>query len=120
MRQTKVEKSKKMLINAEHPEECRAVLIENGKLEELIVEHAVRENIKGNVYKGVITRVEPAFEAAFVDIGRKKYGFLPFKDVRKESYLNTREKKAKVRIQDVLIKGQKILVQRLRCLYATF
>ncbi|MFQ5672114.1 MAG: Rne/Rng family ribonuclease [Nitrospinales bacterium] len=111
MKQTKVEKTKKMLINADHPEECRVVIVENGKLEELIVEHATRENIKGNVYKGVITRVEPAFEAAFVDIGRKKFGFLPFKDVRRESYLKTRERKAKMRIQDVLVKGQKIMVQ---------
>jgi len=111
MKQTKIEKSRKMLINADHPEECRVVIVENGKLEELIVEHATRENIKGNVYKGVITRVEPAFEAAFVDIGRKKFGFLPFKDVRRESYLKTREKKAKMRIQDVLVKGQKIMVQ---------
>jgi ribonuclease E len=103
--------TKKMLINTDHPEECRVVIVEDGKLDEFIVEHAAQERLKGNVYEGVISRVEPAFEAAFVDFGGKKFGFLPFKDVRKESYAQTREKKAKVRIQDVLFRGQKILVQ---------
>jgi ribonuclease E len=103
--------TKKMLINTDHPEECRVVIVEDGKLEEFIVEHAAQERLKGNVYEGVISRVEPAFEAAFVDFGGKKFGFLPFKDVRKESYAPTREKKAKVRIQDVLFRGQKIMVQ---------
>ncbi len=100
-----------MLINTDHPEECRVVITEDGKLEEFIVEHAAQERIKGNVYQGIISRVEPAFEAAFVDFGGKKFGFLPFKDVRTESYAQTKEKKAKVRIQDVLFRGQKILVQ---------
>ncbi len=100
-----------MLINADHPEECRAVILNNGKLEDYIVEHTSQELIKGNIYLGVITRVEPAIEAAFIDFGGKKYGFLPFKDVLKESYIPTREKKAKTRIQDVLLRGQKILVQ---------
>ncbi|QPJ63859.1 MAG: Rne/Rng family ribonuclease [Candidatus Nitronauta litoralis] len=105
---------KKLLINADHPEECRAVVLDDGKLDEIIIEHSARELIKGNIYLGVITRVEPAIEAAFVDIGGKKFGFLPFKDVLKESYLQTREKKAKVRIQDVLVRGQKILVQAVK------
>ncbi len=107
----KISSKKKLLINADHPEECRAVVLDDGKLDEIIIEHSSRELIKGNIYLGVITRVEPAIEAAFVDIGGKKFGFMPFKDVLKESYLQTREKKAKVRIQDVLIRGQKILVQ---------
>lgn len=102
---------KKLLINAEHPEECRAVIIEEGKIQEYIVEHSSRELLKGNVYLGVITRVEPAIEACFVDFGGKKYGFLPFKDVLRESYLQTGERKSKTRIQDVLIRGQKLLVQ---------
>jgi len=100
-----------MLINADHPEECRAVLLEKGRVEDLIVEHASHEQIKGNIYLGVINRIEPAIEAAFVDIGGKKFGFLPFKDVQKENYLQTGEKKARVRIQDVLVRGQKLLVQ---------
>jgi ribonuclease E len=100
-----------MLINADHPEECRVVILEDGKVDELIVEHASHEQIKGNIYLGTINRVEPAIEAAFLDIGGKKFGFLPFKDVRKDSYLQTGEKKARVRIQDVLVRGQKLLVQ---------
>lgn len=103
--------SLKMLISTDHPEECRAVILENGKIEGIIVEHSTRELLKGNVYVGVITRVEPAIEAAFVDFGGKKFGFLPFKDVQRESYLQTGERKAKLRIQDVLVKGQKIPVQ---------
>jgi len=100
-----------MLINTDQPEQCRAVVLEDGKVENFISEHAENEQIKGNIYLGVINRVEPAIEAAFVDFGGKKFGFLPFKDVLKESYLQTGEKKARVRIQDVLIRGQKILVQ---------
>lgn len=102
---------RRMLINADQPEVCRVVIIEDGKIEEYISEHATQELIKGNVYHGVITRVEPAIEAAFIDYGGKKFGFLPFKDVKKESYKQTGERKAKLRIQDVLFKGQKLLVQ---------
>jgi ribonuclease E len=103
--------NKKMLINVDQPEECRAVVLENGKLDEIIVEHSSHELVKGNIYLGVVTRVEPAIEAAFVDIGKKKYGFLPFKDVLPESYLQTGEKKSRTRIQDVMIRGQRLLVQ---------
>jgi ribonuclease E len=110
MRKTKSEK-KVMLINSQHPEECRAVVLDNNIIEDYIVEHSSKEQIKGNIYLGVINRVEPSIEAAFVDFGGKKYGFLPFKDVLKESYVHTGEKKAKVRIQDVLIRGQRIAVQ---------
>ena len=100
-----------MLINADQPEECRVVILEDGKIEELMVEHASHEQIKGNIYLGTINRVEPSIEAAFMDIGSKKFGFLPFKDVRKDSYLQTGEKKARTRIQDVLVRGQNLLVQ---------
>ncbi len=100
-----------MLINAQHPEECRAVVLDNNIIDDYIVEHSSREQIKGNIYSGVINRVEPSIEAAFVDFGGKKYGFLPFKDVLKESYVHTGEKKAKIRIQDVIIRGQRIVVQ---------
>lgn len=110
MRKSKSAK-KVMLINAQQPEECRAVVLDNNVIDDYIVEHSSREQIKGNIYLGVINRVEPSIEAAFVDFGGKKYGFLPFKDVLKESYVHTGEKKAKVRIQDVLIRGQRIVVQ---------
>ena len=100
-----------MMINANHPEMCRAVILEDGRVNDYVVENTSQEKIKGNVYLGVINRVEPAIEAAFVDIGGSKYGFLSFKDVLRESYVNTGEKKARVRIQDVLVRGQEILVQ---------
>ena len=99
------------MINRDHPEVCRAVILEDGRINDYIVENVSQEKIKGNIYLGVINRVEPAIEAAFVDFGGSKYGFLPFKDVLKESYVVTGEKKARVRIQDVLVRGQEILVQ---------
>jgi len=108
---TKKSVKKVMLINAQHPEECRAVILKDNCIDDYIVEHSSREQIKGNVYLGVIHRIEPSIEAAFVDFGYKKFGFLPFKDVLRESYCHTGEKKAKIRIQDVLMRGQKIYVQ---------
>jgi len=104
-------KNLSMMINRDHPEVCRAVILEDGRINDYIVENVTQEKIKGNIYLGVINRVEPAIEAAFVDIGGSKYGFLSFKDVLKESYVDTGEKKARVRIQDVLVRGQEILVQ---------
>jgi len=86
-----------MMINRDHPEVCRAVILEDGRINDYIVENVSQEKIKGNIYLGVINRVEPAIEAAFVDIGGSKYGFLSFKDVLKESYVDTGEKKARVR-----------------------
>ena len=100
-----------MLINRDHAEVCRAVILEDGRINDYIVENVSQEKIKGNIYLGVINRIEPAIEAAFVDFGGNKYGFLSFKDVLKESYVDTGEKKARVRIQDVLVRGQEILVQ---------
>ena len=100
-----------MMINRDHAEVCRAVILEDGRINDYIVENVSQEKIKGNIYLGVINRVEPAIEAAFVDFGGNKYGFLSFKDVLKESYVDTGEKKARVRIQDVLVRGQEILVQ---------
>tara|TARA_B100000686_G_scaffold100049_1_gene107296 strand:- start:952 stop:2925 length:1974 start_codon:yes stop_codon:yes gene_type:complete len=108
---TKKSVKKVMLINAQHPEECRAVILKDNYIDDYIVEHSSREQIKGNIYLGVIHRIEPSIEAAFVDFGYNKFGFLPFKDVLKESYCHTGEKKAKTRIQDVLMRGQNILVQ---------
>ena len=104
-------KTLSMMINRDHPEVCRAVILEDGRINDYIVENVSQEKIKGNIYLGVINRVEPAIEAAFVDFGGSKYGFLSFKDVLKESYVDTGEKKARVRIQDVLVRGQEILVQ---------
>ena len=68
--------SKKMLINVMHPEETRVAIVHDGRLMELNIEISGKEQIKGNIYKGVVLRVEPGLQAAFVDIGRAKPGFL--------------------------------------------
>ena len=79
---------KVMLINAQHDEECRAVILNNNVIDDYIVEHSSREQIKGNVYLGVINRVEPSIEAAFVDFGGTKFGFLPFEPPERISRTN--------------------------------
>ena len=72
---------KRILISTKHPEESRVVITENGRLADFDHEVAGRENRKGDIYKGVVSRIEPSLEAAFVDFGDEKNGFLPFKDI---------------------------------------
>src|SRR5207237_10837434 len=72
---------KRMLFNATQAEELRVAIVEGQKLIDLDVESAAKEQRKSNIYKGVITRVEPSLEAAFVDYGTERHGFLPFKEV---------------------------------------
>ena len=69
----------KILINAIDPEECRVAIIKKKKLEEFYVESAAREMTQANIYKGIVTRVEPSLEAAFVEYGSERHGFLPLK-----------------------------------------
>jgi len=104
----------KLLINAEEPEECRLALIEDGRVESFHVTTVVHEQTKGNIYKGRITAIEPSLQAAFVDIGTGKNGFLSFNEIHPEYY--TCEKAAQkhwkeLKIQEVIKKGQEILVQ---------
>jgi ribonuclease E len=104
----------KLLINAEEPEECRIALIEDGRVESFHVTTVVHEQTKGNIYKGRVTAIEPNLQAAFVDIGTGKNGFLPFSEIHPEYY--TCEKSGQkhwkdLNIQDVIKKGQEILVQ---------
>jgi ribonuclease E len=106
--------SLKLLINSDEPEECRIVLLENGKVESFHVETVSREQTKGNIYKGKITAVEANLQAAFVDIGTGKNGFLPFSDIHPEYYSkevdsNTHWKD--LAIQEVVSKGQEVLVE---------
>ena len=70
---------KRMLFNATHPEELRVAIVDGQKLIDLDIEIAGREQRKGNIYKGVITRIEPGLEACFVSYGEERHGFLPFK-----------------------------------------
>lgn len=106
----------KLLINADEPEECRIALIEDGKLESFQVNTVVREQNKGNIYKGRITAIEPNLQAVFIDIGTGKNGFLPFNEIHPEYFdidtdqavtTNWRE----LDIRKVLRKGQELLVQ---------
>lgn len=78
--------SKKMLIDATHPEETRVVVLENGRLEELDVDTSTKKQIKGNIYLAKIVRVEPSLQAAFVDYGGNKHGFLSFGEIHPDYY----------------------------------
>ncbi len=78
--------SKKMLIDATHPEETRVVVVENGKLEELDVDTSTKKQIKGNIYLAKVVRVEPSLQAAFVDYGGNRHGFLAFAEIHPDYY----------------------------------
>ena len=101
---------KRMLINATQPEERRLAIVEGQKLLDFETEIEGREQRKGNIYKAVVTRVEPSLEACFVDYGEDRHGFLPFKEIAKEFFkpgASVREAK----IQDVIGNGTELLVQ---------
>jgi len=101
---------KRMLINATQPEEVRIALVDGQKLYDLDVETPHHQKKKANIYKGTVTRIEPSLEAAFVDYGSERHGFLPFKEVAEEYYPKNHEGK-RPSIQDVLKEGQEIIVQ---------
>ncbi len=104
----------KLLINTDEPEECRLVLLEGGRVESFYVETVSQAQTKGNIYKGRVTAVEANMQAAFVDYGSEKNGFLPFGDIHPEYYatevaVDTHWKD--LPIQKVLSKGQEVLVE---------
>ena len=101
---------KRMLFNATQAEELRVAIVDGQKLIDLDIETAGKEQRKGNIYKGVITRVEPSLEAAFVDYGSERHGFLPFKEVSRSYFLSDIDP-ARARIQDVMREGQEMIVQ---------
>ena len=101
---------KRMLFNATQAEELRVAIVDGQKLIDLDIESASKEQRKSNIYKGVITRIEPSLEAAFVDYGADRHGFLPFKEVSR-SYFATDVEPARARIQDALREGQELVVQ---------
>ncbi len=101
---------KRMLFNATQQEELRVAIVDGQRLIDLDIESASREQRKSNIYKGVITRIEPSLEAAFVDYGEERHGFLPFKEVTK-SYFRPDAELGKARIQDALREGQELIVQ---------
>jgi ribonuclease E len=99
---------KRMLFNATQAEELRVAIVDGQKLVDLDIESASKEQRKSNIYKSVITRVEPSLEACFVDYGADRHGFLPFKEISRD---NLREGDGKSRIQDQLKEGQELIVQ---------
>jgi ribonuclease E len=102
----------RMLINAVHPEECRIAIIEGSDLAELEIESNVGKKAKGNIYRGRISRIEPSLQAAFIDIGTSRNGFLQINDVHPSCYRDgAGNRGGKVRIQDVLEPGQELVVQ---------
>lgn len=103
---------KRMLINATQPEEIRVAMVDGQRLYDLDIENRTRVQKKASVYKGKITRVEPSLEAAFVDFGAERHGFLPLKEISKEYfYRKPPEGKGRMRIKDVVKEGTEIIVQ---------
>src|SRR6266480_781197 len=101
---------KRMLFNATQAEELRVAIVEGQKLIDLDIESAAKEQRKSNIYKGVITRVEPSLEAAFVDYGTERHGFLPFKEVARQ-FFRPGVDVGRARIQDALSEGHELIVQ---------
>jgi len=86
MATTKTQKNRKMLIDASHPEETRVVVVRDSKIEEFDYESATRKQLKGNIYLAKVTRVEPSLQAAFVDYGGNRHGFLAFSEIHPDYY----------------------------------
>ncbi|GAB3685903.1 Rne/Rng family ribonuclease [Salinisphaera aquimarina] len=107
---------KRILINATQPEELRVAIVDGQKLHDLDIEVGSREQRKANIYKGRVTRVEPSLEAAFIDYGGNRHGFLPLKEVAKEYFDKNKSKNGdagngKDSIKYALSEGQEIIVQ---------
>ena len=100
-----------ILINATHKEEIRVAIVKNQKLTNLDIETSLNRKTKGNIYKAKISRVEQSLEAAFVDYGKEKHGFLPFKEVSPFFAEGVKPKGDKLTISDVLKEGQDIIIQ---------
>ncbi len=102
---------KRMLFNATQPEELRVALVDGQRLYDLDIETASHVQKKSNIYKGRITRIEPSLEAAFVDYGADRHGFLPLKEVSRNYFNPEANTKGKVNIAEVLKEGQELVVQ---------
>ncbi len=101
---------KRMLFNATQAEELRVAIVDGQKLIDLDIESAGKEQRKSNIYKGVITRIEPSLEAAFVDYGTDRHGFLPFKEISRSNFVEGVDA-SRARIQDAIREGQEVIVQ---------
>jgi len=103
---------KRILINATHEEELRVAMVDGQRLFDLDIAVPSREQKKGNIYKGKITRVEPSLEAVFVEYGSERQGFLPLKEISKEYFKKSNgEKAGRINVQDVVSVGQELVIQ---------
>ena len=102
---------RKMFVNAADAEEFRVAIVEEGQMEELALESASREATKANIYKGIVANIEPSLQAAFVNYGGERHGFLPLSEVHSDWYQEKPQSKSKTKIQRVLRKGQELIVQ---------
>ncbi|MFI0460036.1 MAG: ribonuclease E/G, partial [Candidatus Thiodiazotropha endolucinida] len=103
---------KRMLINATQPEELRVAIVDGQKLFNLDIEVPGREQKKANIYKGRITRVEPSLEAAFVEYGSERHGFLPLKEIARTYFTEkARSTSGRVNIQEAIKEGQEVIIQ---------
>lgn len=104
---------KKMLINATQPEELRVALVDGQRLYDLDIENRTRVQKKSNIYKGKITRVEPSLEAAFVEFGAERHGFLPLKEIAREYFYRKppSDGEGRMKIRDVVKEGTEVIIQ---------
>ncbi|MGN6231254.1 MAG: ribonuclease E/G, partial [Trinickia sp.] len=112
---------KRMLFNATQQEELRVAIVDGQKLIDIDIETAGREQRKGNIYKGIVTRIEPSLEACFVNYGEDRHGFLPFKEISRQYLKHSRraadgngengDGESRARVQDQLREGQELIVQ---------
>ena len=101
---------KRMLFNATHAEQLRVAIVDGQKLLDLDIETSGREQRKSNIYKGVVTRVEPSLEACFVDYGEERHGFLPFKEISRQ-YFKAGVDVGRARINEAISEGQQLIIQ---------
>ena len=102
---------KRILINALQAEEIRVAMVDGQKLYDLDIESSDREQKKGNIYRAKISRIEPSLEAAFIDFGSERHGFLPLKEISPEYFYNTPAEGERAKIDKVLKEGQELIVQ---------
>ena len=102
---------KRMLINATQQEELRVALVDGQKLYDLDIETPSREQKKSNIYKGRVTRIEPGLEAAFVDYGAERHGFLPFKEITRSYFDPQASESGRPNIREAIKEGQEIMIQ---------
>ena len=102
---------KRILVNATQPEELRVAMVDGQRLYDLDIEVTAKEQKKGNIYKGRITRVEQSLEACFVDYGSERHGFLPLKEISRSYFRDGADLSGRVNIRDVLHEGQEVMVQ---------